>query len=188
MSEELKSSESGSFIGDEITYPPLAHLPRSITRQRSLQNGNSGSEANTIFLQVGQRRLRTDFFGIASLSGQLNDSCDQIVLVCFGNLAAVEFALADILVISSSAQLSMPEVRLGIVSDGAPLRRYLSDSWVRRMCLLGEAFTATELQLDGAGASLCEPGRSEQVATEILESLDGIERSLLEQTKRRLAE
>src|SRR5208337_3798877 len=40
----------------------LAHLLRSITRQRSLQKGNSGSAASTIFLQVGQRKLRTRRF------------------------------------------------------------------------------------------------------------------------------
>src|SRR5208283_5216826 len=33
-------------------------------RQRSLQQGNSGSLASTILLQVGHRKLRTRFFGI----------------------------------------------------------------------------------------------------------------------------
>jgi len=54
---------AGSFTGVEITYAPLAHLPRSMTRQRSLQNGNSASVRRTIFLQIGQRRLRV-FFSI----------------------------------------------------------------------------------------------------------------------------
>jgi hypothetical protein len=54
-----KSTSSGSLIGVEITYPPLAHLPRSIKRQRSLQKGNPGSERKTILRQVGQRKLRT---------------------------------------------------------------------------------------------------------------------------------
>src|SRR5579872_3961209 len=47
-----------SCTGDEITYAPLAHLPRSIRRQRSLQNGNSGSLLFTGFLQVGHRNFR----------------------------------------------------------------------------------------------------------------------------------
>jgi hypothetical protein len=37
-----------------------------MSRQRPLQNGNSGSERSTIFLQVGHRKLRARFFGIAS--------------------------------------------------------------------------------------------------------------------------
>ena len=53
-----------------MTYPPLAHLPRSIMRQRSLQNGYSGSLCRTILRQVGQRRLRTDFFAIKHRSVQ----------------------------------------------------------------------------------------------------------------------
>src|SRR5215475_2566772 len=49
------SSESGgSDAGDEITYFSEAQLPRSMSRQRSLQNGNSGSDGCTsTFLQIG---------------------------------------------------------------------------------------------------------------------------------------
>jgi len=97
-------------------------------------------------------------------------------------------ASADILVVSSTARLRMPEVTLGIVSDVAPLRRFLPDPWVRRMCLLGEAFTASEMQLDSAGAHLCEPGTSEEVAASVLESFAAIETSFLGSTKRRLSE
>ena len=97
-------------------------------------------------------------------------------------------ASADILVVSRTARLRMPEVTLGIVSDVGPLRRFLPDPWVRRMCLLGEALTASELQLDGVGAHLCEPGTAEEVARSILESLAEIETSALRRTKRRLAE
>ena len=97
-------------------------------------------------------------------------------------------ASADILVISRTARLRMPEVTLGIVSDVAPLRRFLPDPWVRRMCLLGEVFTASDLQLDGAGATLCEPGESEKVATAVFESFSGIESSFLHRTKQRLSE
>jgi hypothetical protein len=51
-------SFSSSFVsgsGDEITYWPLAHLPRSMVRHRSLQKGNSALLALTAFLQIGQR-------------------------------------------------------------------------------------------------------------------------------------
>jgi hypothetical protein len=46
-----------SCTGDEITYAPLAHLPRSMVRHRSLQKGNPASLLFTGFLQIGQRRL-----------------------------------------------------------------------------------------------------------------------------------
>ena len=51
------TSSSVSVTGDEITYFPLAHLPRSIRRQRSLQKGKSASLLVTGFLQVGQLSL-----------------------------------------------------------------------------------------------------------------------------------
>src|ERR1019366_773330 len=47
---------------------PLAHVPRSTARQRSLQKGYSASLASTIFLQVGQRKLRTFFFVMAPVT------------------------------------------------------------------------------------------------------------------------
>jgi len=57
--------DSGSFIGVEMTYPLLAHLPRSITRQRSLQKGKSASVGSTILRHVGQRRVFVFFRGIS---------------------------------------------------------------------------------------------------------------------------
>ncbi|OFV95097.1 MAG: hypothetical protein A3H28_03440 [Acidobacteria bacterium RIFCSPLOWO2_02_FULL_61_28] len=45
------SSASGS--GTASRYVPSAQLPRSTTRQRSLQNGTSGSDGSTRFLQMG---------------------------------------------------------------------------------------------------------------------------------------
>jgi hypothetical protein len=47
-----------------MTYAPLAHLPKSIRRQRWLQNGNSLSVLFTGCLQVGQRSLIERFRGI----------------------------------------------------------------------------------------------------------------------------
>ena len=73
---------SGSLKGEEITYPPLAHLPRSIRRHRSLQNGNSASVFNTIFRQVGQRRL-TALFVINQLLGPTHRSGCPILLARF---------------------------------------------------------------------------------------------------------
>src|ERR1700719_4616744 len=59
-----RTASSASATGDEITYPPLAHLPRSMRRQRSLQKGKSGSELLTDFLQIGQRSLTVRFRGM----------------------------------------------------------------------------------------------------------------------------
>ena len=64
-------------------------------------------------------------------------------------------ASADILVVSRTAQLRMPEVALGIVSDVQPLRRFLPDPWIRRLCLLGEAFSAEQLHLESACCHGC---------------------------------
>ena len=102
-----------------------------------------------------------------------------------GLLVAVS---ADILVVSRSARLRMPEVTLGVDSDAVPLRRFLPDPWIRRMCLTGEAFGATELGLDHcAGATLCDPGTCEEAAGAILGSLKDIDGSSLRRAKRRLA-
>ena len=45
--------------GAGITYAPLAHLPRSMKRQRSLQKGKSGSVVFTVFRQMGQRSFES---------------------------------------------------------------------------------------------------------------------------------
>jgi enoyl-CoA hydratase len=96
---------------------------------------------------------------------------------------------ADILVISRSARLRMPEILLGIDSDVAPLRRFLPDPWIRRMCLSGEAFTATDMRLDYcAGATVCEPGTSEQAAAAVFESFSRIDPLFLARAKRRLTD
>ena len=96
---------------------------------------------------------------------------------------------ADILVISRSARLGMPEVKLGIDSDIAPLRRFLPDPWIRRMCLSGQAFTAADMRLDYcSGAIVCEPGAAGEAATAIFGSFAGIDVAFLERAKRRLAE
>jgi enoyl-CoA hydratase len=105
--------------------------------------------------------------------------------VGIGLLIAVS---ADILVISRSARLAMPEVKLGIDSDAAPLRRFLPDPWIRRMCLSGETFTAADLRIDCyAGATVCEPGTTEEAAEAVLGSFSAIEAAFLERAKRGLA-
>jgi enoyl-CoA hydratase len=105
--------------------------------------------------------------------------------VGIGLLIAVS---ADILVISRSARLGMPEVKLGIDSDAAPLRRFLPDPWIRRMCLTGETFTAADLPIDCyAGATVCQPGTTEEAAEAVLGSFSAIEAAFLERAKRGLA-
>lgn len=89
--ESAWKSSSVSRTGDEITYLPLAQLPRSIVRQRSLQKGNSGSGAATGFLQMGQRRLTVRFSITQSRSG-LEDPRHKIVIVRLHDLAAIELS------------------------------------------------------------------------------------------------
>src|SRR5579883_784201 len=52
-SSSSDSSSAFGWIGVEITYLPEAQFPRSIRRQRSLQNGASGSVGCTGFWQIG---------------------------------------------------------------------------------------------------------------------------------------
>jgi enoyl-CoA hydratase len=95
---------------------------------------------------------------------------------------------ADILVFSRTARLGMPEVKLGIDSDLAPLRRFLPDPWIRRMCLSGQTFTATDMRLDYcSGAIVCEPGAATEAAAAVFGSFAGIDGAFLERAKRKLA-
>lgn len=75
----ISSSASVSVEVTGITYAPLAHLPRSIERQRSLQKGKSGPADFTGFLQIGQRSLREDLRGIGDFRGQRSDYRDEIL-------------------------------------------------------------------------------------------------------------
>ena len=104
--------------------------------------------------------------------------------VGIGLLIAVS---ADVLVISRSARLAMPEVKLGIDSDAAPLRRFLPDPWIRRMCLSGATFTAADLRMDCyGGATVCEPGTTEEAAEAVLGAFSATEAAFLERAKRGL--
>ncbi len=95
-------------------------------------------------------------------------------------------ASADILVVSRTAQLRMPEVTLGIVSDIQPLRRFLPDPWVRRLCLLGEAFSPEQVHFDCLGAAVCEPGTAQDRAEEVIAALNGVDATVLQQIKHQL--
>ena len=112
-------------------------------------------------------------------------------------VAAVEWAAvglglliassADVLVVSRNARLRMPEVTLGIVPDIQPLRRLFPDPWVRRLCMLGQESCAGDMQLDGVGAMICEPGECAEVARGVMEALTGVGPAHLAQTKRRMS-
>jgi enoyl-CoA hydratase len=97
-------------------------------------------------------------------------------------------ASADILVVSRTAQLRMPEVALGMVSDVQPLRRFLPDPWIRRLCLLGEAFSAEQLHFESAGAAVCEPGTVQDQAEEVIAAMNGVDATALRQVKQQLYE
>jgi hypothetical protein len=51
------ASSEISVTGDDTTYWPLAHFPRSTSRQRSLQKGKSSPALCTGFLQMGHLSL-----------------------------------------------------------------------------------------------------------------------------------
>lgn len=93
---------------------------------------------------------------------------------------------ADVLVLSKAARLRMPEVRLGIAADVQPLRRFLPDPWIRRLCLLGEAFTAEQLHLGDAGGILCEPGGAEAQAEHIIAAAHDVSAIAVRRVKQQL--
>jgi hypothetical protein len=109
-----------SRSGDEITYSPLAHLPRSMSRQRSLQNGKSGSFARTAFLQMGQRSLMARLRAMT-----LQDFRDQIVIVSFGDLATIELAGLRLQIIGSVVHQNFA-VDFGGVHGGAAFEQKIA--------------------------------------------------------------
>lgn len=56
-----------SCTGEDTTYFPLAHLPRSISRQRSLQKGKSSAPTETFCLHVGHFTWTLRFRGTDQL-------------------------------------------------------------------------------------------------------------------------
>ena len=92
----------------------------------------------------------------------------------------------DVLVVSKAARLRMPEVMLGIAANVQPLRRFLSDPWIRRLCLLGETFTADQLHLEDAGVILCEPGSTQAHAEHIIAATKDVSAIALRRMKQQL--
>jgi enoyl-CoA hydratase len=97
-------------------------------------------------------------------------------------------ASVDLLVVARNARLRMPEITLGIDADVGPLRRFVPEPWVRRMCLLGEVFTAEDLCLQAAGAVVCDPGRAHERGTELVRSLGGLSPTALREMKRQFTQ
>ena len=108
-----------SCNGEEITYSPLAHLPRSIRRQRSLQKGNPESELFTGFLQMGQRRLMERLRGIAT-GIRLKNSRHQVVVVRLSDLAPVKFTRPGFQPVGNVIDEEL-SINLGRVHCGPPL-------------------------------------------------------------------
>jgi enoyl-CoA hydratase len=95
---------------------------------------------------------------------------------------------ADILVVSRTARIRMPEVTMGITSDVHSLRRFLPAAWIRRLCMLGETFTAEELHLESAGASVCEPGMTASQAELIIKTIGQVNTKTLRAIKQHVYE
>jgi enoyl-CoA hydratase/carnithine racemase len=97
-----------------------------------------------------------------------------IVAAVEGAAVGVGLLLAmssDVLVIARHARLRMPEITLGIDADAGPLRRFIPEAWVRRMCLLGAAVTAEDLSLEASGAIVCDSSQAHKRAMEVISSL-----------------
>jgi enoyl-CoA hydratase/carnithine racemase len=82
---------------------------------------------------------------------------------------------ADFLVIAKNAFLMMPEITMGMNAEVGPLRRYVTEPWIRRLCLLGEGFTAEDLGLESRGAVLSEPRTSRASALALVQKLAALD-------------
>jgi enoyl-CoA hydratase/carnithine racemase len=78
---------------------------------------------------------------------------------------------ADFLVVAKNAFLMMPEITMGMDAEVDTLRRYISEPWIRRLCLLGEGFAAEDLGLEGRGAVMSEPRTSLAGAQALVQKL-----------------
>jgi enoyl-CoA hydratase/carnithine racemase len=93
---------------------------------------------------------------------------------------------ADLLVVSRSAVLRMPEVTLGIDSTTGPLERFLPTAWIRRMCLTGVGYTPEDMHLAAAGVSVCDAGSAVAVAKTVMRQFADIDGAFFAQAKHRL--
>jgi len=112
-----------------------------------------------------------------------------IVAAVEGAAVGVGLLLAmscDVLVIARNARLRMPEVTLGIDADAGPLRRFIPQGWVRRMCLLGAAVTAEDLSLEASGAIVCDSGQAHNRAMGVISSLARLDAGAVRRMKAEL--
>jgi enoyl-CoA hydratase/carnithine racemase len=201
---EVRLDLAGGVARICLDRPPVNAFTVDMFRQLRMHLKRAGESLMPVLLTGANGRFSAGFdvkqpgLNDASTANEAGDCVAAIRNHPAPVVAAVEGAAvgvgllialsADILVISRSALLGMPEVKLGIDSDVAPLRRFLPDPWIRRMCLSGQTFTATDLRLDCyGGATVCEPGATGQAAAAVLESFSGVEAASLERAKRRLA-
>ena len=107
-------------MGEEMRYAPLAHLPRSITRQRSLQKGRLGSSSSTSVWQVGHRNAVgfEDFFVILFCLGYY--ARHHVVVMRFGDFATIELPSLQLRVRAKVIHVHQ-SVNLGCMLFAAPL-------------------------------------------------------------------
>ena len=201
---EVRLDLAGGVARIRLDRPPVNAFTVGMFRQLRAHLKQAGERLVPVLLSGANGRFSAGFdvnepgLNDASTADEAGDCVAAVRDHPVPVVAAVEGAAvgvgllialsADILVISRSARLGMPEVKLGIDSDVAPLRRFLPDPWIRRMCLSGETFTASDLRIDCyAGATVCEPGATEEAAAAVLDSFSGVEATSLERAKRGLA-
>jgi enoyl-CoA hydratase/carnithine racemase len=109
-----------------------------------------------------------------------------IVATVQGAAVGVGLLLAmssDVLVIAQNAKLLMPEVTLGIDADAGPLRRFIPEASIRRMCLLGAPMTAEDLSLKAAGAIVCDSSETQKRAVEVIHHLARLDAGAIRRIK-----
>jgi enoyl-CoA hydratase/carnithine racemase len=139
--------------------------------------------------ELAQGHLTTEWFAVweRGVLGLANLDAITIAAIhgyCLGG--GLQIALAcDLLLASDDAVLSIPAVREGVVADLGPMRlaRMIGAAPAKRLCLLGQRFTAHDGERMGLIAEVVESGQHEQRAQALAQELLEIPFTALRHTK-----
>ena len=170
------------FDGVAAALSKLAEDPRPV-----LLSGNSGVFSAGFDIKSPQSDPVAADNAARACVASVRDHPGPTVAAVEGAAVGVGLLLAmsvDVLVVASNARLRMPEITLGVDADVDPLRRHLAEPWLRRLCLLGEAFTPDDLCLQARGSIVCEAGTALDRGFDVARSLGRLDPVSLRKMKR----
>jgi enoyl-CoA hydratase len=200
QAEGISVSEASDLIHLRLSRPPVNAFTVEMFGALTAALLKLADDPRPVLLSGSPRVFSAGFDIKAPSTGPV--SADSAARACIAALrdhpgptvAAVEGAAVgvglllamsvDLLVVARNARLSMPEIVLGLAADVDPLRRFIAEPWIRRMCLLGEAFTPEALCLDAAGSMVCEPGTAQERGMELGRALGRLRPDCLRDVKR----